>query len=242
MQYCSRTDIGKIREHNEDFCMTGKIQDFTVLILADGMGGHNGGETASKMAAEMIFAYLESKLAKNMLPGQIMLTLSEAIAGANNMILGLSQKDPVLGGMGTTVDICVCSHSSVYIAHIGDSRVYKITAAFHIQQLTKDHSLVEYMVETGAITREEAAFHPQKNIITRALGISPETDADVFRITLEDGDKLLMCSDGLTNMLTNELIVQTVKNASSLEAATEKLVLLANEEGGNDNITVILAE
>ncbi len=241
MQFYSITDRGKQRENNEDCCIARQVGEYTVLILADGMGGHKGGETASSKAVETVFSYLHKKLKKNLIAGQIMMMLSDALEKANNEIYTLSQKDENLGGMGTTAEVCIISKDTAYIAHIGDSRVYKVMPHGEIKRLTKDHSLVEYMVETGSITREEAELHPQKNVIMRALGVSPEINADIFHEKLDKGDRLLLCSDGLSNMIDEETIASVLKCALSPQEGAQKLVALANEAGGADNITVIIS-
>ena len=241
MQFYSITDRGKHREINEDSCLAKTINEYTLLILADGMGGHHGGETASSKAIEVVAEMIEEKLAQKMLPGQIMLLLSDALRKANEEIIAISKIDESLSGMGTTCDICLVFKNTAYIAHIGDSRVYKIPKNHKsMVKLTKDHSLVEYMIETGAITEEEAANHPQKNIILRALGSAGEVNADIFHEKLSPGDVLLMCSDGLTNMVSEEVVFETVSSEASLENCGKKLVELANEAGGKDNITVVI--
>lgn len=242
MQFYSLTDRGMLREINEDYFLSEKAGDYTILILADGMGGHNGGETASKIAGEIIFDFLSRKLKKALLPGQIMLMLPEALEKANEHILALSKKNVELAGMGTTADVLVFKEDVAYIAHIGDGRIYSFTPEGEITLLTKDHSLVEYMIETGALTREQAAGHPQKNIITKALGISREVSADIFHMKVVPGSRFLMCSDGLTNMVDDATIGKTVSSCKSLQLGAQKLIELANDAGGNDNITVILAE
>lgn len=243
MQFYSITDRGKLRESNEDCCMAKELGSYTLLILADGMGGHKGGETASRRAIEVISSTLEEKLTEKMLPGQIMMLLSEALENANREIRSLSKGDSSLVGMGTTCDVCVIFKNTAYIAHIGDSRVYKIPKkGVSIQRLTKDHSLVEYMLETGAITPEEAVHHPQKNVILRALGTSDNIESDISHVKISSGDILLLCSDGLTNMLEESIIAQTVGDESSPVKICKKLVQLANEAGGSDNITVVVAK
>lgn len=240
MQFYSITDCGKQRERNEDFCVAKLIGEYTVLILADGMGGHNGGETASQKAVETVFTFLSDSLREKLLPGQIMLLLGDALEKANSEIFALSKENKRLSGMGTTAEVCIISKGTAYIAHIGDSRVYKITGKKGIRQLTKDHSLVEYMVENGTITAEEASSHPQKNVITRALGIGPKTDADIFFEKLGKNDALLLCSDGLSNMIDEETILKVMSSPVSAEEIAKTLVRLANEAGGTDNITAIV--
>lgn len=242
MQFYSLSDRGMLREINEDYFISETLGDYTVLILTDGMGGHNGGETASKIAGEIIFDFLESRLEKALLPGQVMLMMEEALEKANEYILSLSKKKVKLAGMGTTADVLVFKKDVAYIAHVGDGRVYSLSEDGKLSLLTKDHSLVEYMIETGAITREQAAGHPQKNVITKALGISPDVNADVFHVKASEKSRFLMCSDGLTNMLSDEAIEKTLLQSESLEGGVKTLIKQANEAGGSDNITVILAE
>ena len=242
MQFYSLSDRGMLREINEDYVISENIDGYTVLILTDGMGGHKGGETASKIAGEIIFDFLRSKLKEAILPGQIMLMMGEALEKANEYILSLSKKKANLAGMGTTADVLVFKKDTAYIAHVGDGRIYSLSQDGKLNLLTKDHSLVEYMIDQGAITREQAAGHPQKNVITRALGISPDVNADVFHVKASEKSRFLMCSDGLTNMLSDEAIKDTLARSESLEDGVKTLIKLANEAGGSDNITVILAQ
>ena len=242
MQFHARSDKGKVREYNEDSCIAKKIGKYTLLVLADGMGGHNGGETASKIAVDRICGLLEKTLTNKMIPGQIMLLLSEAIEYANLSILETSKKDCSLSGMGTTCDICLMTENRAYIAHIGDGRVYKISPSGEILRLTKDHSLVEYMIDIGTITREQAANHPQKNVIMRALGIEKEINPDIFFEDISPGDVFLMGSDGLTNMIEEKELAEQALSGDKPEVITERLINLANEAGGPDNITVIISK
>ncbi len=242
MQFFSLTDKGKLRANNEDYCDAKQIGGYTVLVLADGMGGANSGETASTKAIEIIFDNLNETFMKNLRLSDIPHTLSVISDKANESIYNLSLSEEAYHGMGTTLDICIAMQNNLYISHIGDSRVYKITPEGEITRLTKDHSLVEYMIDTGAITREEAANHPQKNVITRALGTAPYTEADIISRSVNKGDFILMCSDGLSNMLSEQQIAKTVLDSSSLKDGCTQLVKLANEAGGIDNITVILAQ
>ena len=241
MQFYSLTDRGRLREKNQDYCMAKKIGDFTVLVLADGMGGHKGGEVASLKAIETIVNCLDETFLKHIIPGQIPSLISDIVNKANSTVYNLSLKDPSLKGMGTTLELCVIAENTSYIAHIGDSRIYHITKE-NITKKTKDHSLVEYMIDTGDITREEAANHPQKNVITRALGIDADTKADISYFRVFKGDTILLCSDGLTNMLTEEQIFCVISSAQSPKDCAHTLVRLANDAGGTDNISVVLAK
>ena len=242
MQFYSISDRGRLRENNEDSCLAKEIGEFTLLILADGMGGHKGGEIASRTAISEIQSILSEELSEKMIPGQIMLLLSDAVEKANSKLFSLSEEESALSGMGTTCDICLIFKSTAYIAHVGDSRVYKIPESGEAKKLTKDHSLVEYMLESGTITPEEAATHPQKNIILRALGTEKEVEVDISHVKLKKGDTLLLCSDGLTNMLDEEVVFKTVREEPDPEKSALRLVERANEAGGTDNITVITAK
>lgn len=241
MQFYSLTDRGKLRQSNEDCCLAKQTDAFTLLILADGMGGHNGGEVASSKTIEVVSSYIDEHISGNLIPAQIFSILSQAVDNANTTVYDLSSEDPSLVGMGTTLDVCLIVKDTAYIAHIGDSRVYKISSKKELSLLTKDHSLVSYMIETGAITPEEAMHHPQKNVITRALGTSLRADADIFNLKLCEGDRLLLCSDGLSNMLDDDTILKVMSHGS-LEKCAQKLVDLANKAGGTDNITVVLSQ
>ncbi len=241
MQFYSVSDRGKQRFNNEDCCVAKKIGDYTVLILADGMGGHSGGEIASSEAIEAVLSVLQERFCRPLIPAQIFSILSSSLESANECIYNLSLSDASLDGMGTTIDICVIYDNSAYIAHIGDSRVYHITPEGKINRLTKDHSLMEYMIEKGELTPEQAQHHPQKNVITRALGTSPKAQEDNVILKLSEGDRLLLCSDGLTNMLSEKDICNVVLESPDPENAANELIRRANDAGGDDNITVIVA-
>ncbi len=241
MQFFSISDTGRLRKNNQDSAIAKEIGSFTLLALADGMGGHSGGEVASSLAIEEISSVISGKLAEKMIPGQIMLLLSEALEKANNKIREVAESDRSLFGMGTTCDVCIMAKNKLYIAHIGDSRVYKISKDGTIKKLTRDHSLVEFMIENGTITPEEAVNHPQRNIILQALGISDGIDPDVFQEKISPRDVILLCSDGLTNMLDEETIAHAAISGEKPSEIAEKLVGLANDAGGKDNITVVIA-
>lgn len=241
MQFYSISDRGKQRFNNEDCCVAKSIGRYTVLILADGMGGHSGGEIASSKAIETVLAAFQEKLTRPLIPAQIFSTLSSALKSANDSIYELSLSDPALHGMGTTIDICIISDNNAYIAHIGDSRVYHITHDGKITLVTKDHSLMQYMIEKGELTAEQAQHHPQKNVITRALGTSQDVQEDIATLKLSEGDRLLLCSDGLTNMLEEKVISDVVLQNPQPEVAAPELIRRANDAGGDDNITVIIA-
>ncbi len=243
MKFYSKTDIGIKRSMNQDYLYAtdesiGSFQN--LFIVADGMGGHKAGDQASRLCVESLVSYIENS--SHTTPVSI---LNEAITYANNQVFEKADGNPDLSGMGTTLVAATVMDDTLYVANIGDSRLYHITSdgdMDEIQQITNDHSLVEEMVKMGNITESEARIHPKKNIITRALGIDMDVTADYFEIKLMPGDRILLCSDGLTNMVEDYDIQYIIKHADSVKDAVENLVKKANENGGSDNISVILAE
>lgn len=234
----SITDIGRKRKVNQDFVYTqenpiGNLPN--VFIVADGMGGHNAGDYASKMTVEIMVEEMESSFEKN--PVRI---FEKAIETANERIRQKASEESGMEGMGTTVVAAACMGRYLQVANVGDSRLYVVNRG--IRQITRDHSLVEEMVRRGGIGREEAKNHPDKNIITRAVGASDTVEPDFFTVELEEGDIVLMCSDGLTNMLEDEEIRMIMSGARDLVEKAQGLVEAANENGGRDNISVILIE
>ncbi|MBR2950204.1 MAG: Stp1/IreP family PP2C-type Ser/Thr phosphatase [Lachnospiraceae bacterium] len=233
------TDIGRKRSLNQDYAyMTlepvGKLPN--LFIVADGMGGHNGGGYASRMAVETILSeVMEAK------EEDISDILVRAIRCANDTIKKTANEDERLFGMGTTVVAAVCKGNTLTVANVGDSRLY-ITNDREIRQITQDHSLVEEMVRFGGISKEQARKHPDKNIITRAVGVEDDLKVDCFLTVLEQKDKVLLCSDGLTNMLEDEQIRQMAESEGSVEQRVCALVAAANDNGGKDNIAVIILE
>ena len=238
MKAYAKTDIGSKRSMNQDYmyCNTEPVGSFQhLLIVADGMGGHRAGDYASRLCVETMVQSLEKSAHKT--PVSL---FEEAVTAANKAVFEESASHVEYEGMGTTVVACTLEENTLYIANIGDSRLYLIRDG--IEQITDDHSLVEEMVKQGNITESEARIHPQKNIITRALGINEEVQADFFEIDVEQGDVIMLCSDGLSNMIEDEDMEYIVKNSDTLQTAAESLVARANENGGNDNITGVLAE
>ena len=199
--------------------------------------GYNGGEVASKLTVDSAKSYLENNFMQIEHTKEAILKLiSDAIEYANMVVYEKSKTAKELEGMGTTLDICLIYNNKIYIGHVGDSRIYRVRKGV-MRKLTKDHSYVQQLVEDGKITRAEADHHPKKNMLTRALGCTPYVEPDIRARNLEKGDILLMCSDGLTNMVEENTIYQIVKE--NPENAPEKLIELANQAGGYDNITVI---
>jgi len=235
-QIGNRTDTGKVRKINEDNCgyITGHFGD--LLIVCDGMGGHKGGEIASGLSVESIKKHFES-IRNNFDPVK---ELRLSIEEANNALIESAKSDPTLNDMGSTVVIALLTSNKAFTANLGDSRIYLCRKGL-IRQLTKDHSLVQQMVDTNIISPEEAKFHPKKNVITRSLGIGLLTEPDISNeILLEEDDIFILCSDGLTAYVDdNEILNIAAKNAA--QDAANRLVDLANERGGEDNITVQVA-
>ena len=239
MRCFAKTDIGRKRELNEDYIYQtveniGSLDN--LFIVADGMGGHKAGDFASKntvetLVREISFAH-EDK--------EITAIIKAAIDKANAYIFKCSEENFEMRGMGSTLVVCTVQDKTAIIANVGDSRLYLIREG-EILQITKDHSYVEEMVKLGEINREEARNHPDKNIITRAIGVKNDVNADFFTVDLKNKDKLLLCSDGLTNMLVDSEILDYIENFE-LEEAVNKLVEEANNKGGRDNISVVLVE
>lgn len=233
------TDIGQRRQLNQDFIYLsetpiGNLPN--VFIVADGMGGHNAGDYASRYAVETVVEEIGTSFEKN--PVRIM---GRAIDKANAMIRQKAREDIALNGMGTTMVIATCMGRYLEVANVGDSRLY-VVHQDKIEQITQDHSLVEEMVRMGGIDRASARNHPDKNIITRAIGARDYVEADFFNLELQTGDMVLLCSDGLTNMIEDEIIYQILTNGESLKDRVEELVETANQNGGKDNISVIVIE
>jgi len=234
------TDIGLVRTNNEDSILVmdygmGKLSN--LYAVADGMGGHNAGETASSSAIGFLRGYIENHAddAK-----YIEGLLAEAVSFANLEVYGMAQNDEKLKGMGTTMTVCCVDNINAYFAHVGDSRLYKISEK-KITQITEDHSLVSEMMKTGRLTAEQAKSHPNRNVITRALGTDPELVVDSGFTPLDENEFVLICSDGLTTMVSDELIKSIVtKKELDVSERAAALINEAKKNGGADNISVVL--
>ena len=238
MKTFSMTDIGRKREINQDYVFAtdetiGNLPN--LLVVADGMGGHRAGDFASRFTVEVLAEEVQNS--KETHPEQI---LGNAIQTANERLMEEAAKDSRREGMGTTLVAATILDHVLYFANVGDSRLYLINK--EIRQLSKDHSMVEEMVRLGGLTEEEAKHHPDKNIITRAMGVKDKVEPDFFEYRLKGGDTILMCSDGLTNMVDDDEIFQIVKSARDIVEAVETLIQRANENGGSDNIGIVLAQ
>ncbi len=239
MKAFSATDVGQKREVNQDYiyCNENAVGALpNLFIVADGMGGHNAGDFASRFCVENMVETLQLSSEKTII-GMI----ENAITETNEKLILQSKEKVGLEGMGTTLVLATISEHIMYVANIGDSRLYLINDT--IKQITQDHSLVEEMVKTGEIKKEEARFHPKKNIITRAIGANNKVIPDFFEISVKEDDIILLCSDGLSNMLDDQELYQIVHQyKDDLKKAVEVLLLRANECGGKDNIAVVLVQ
>lgn len=239
MNIFGSTDKGIVRSSNQDAFATGELADGAVFaIVCDGMGGANGGNIASRMAVDNLSASLKSSYYKKMSESSIRNLLGSAVNAANIRVFDKSRESSELHGMGTTVVASIIFDNVVYIAHAGDSRAY-ILRDGELKQLTRDHSIVQSMIEDGKLTPDEARFHPRKNVITRALGVEESIVPEFTVFELQNDDILLLCTDGLSNYVD----VATLKNVLSdggLSDPTEELINLANNNGGGDNITAVV--
>ena len=233
----SVTDIGRLRKLNQDYVFTSEVPVGTLpdlFIVADGMGGHKAGEYASKCAVETMVSQINSSSER----GSIRV-ISNAIREANRRVRNKAMSDDNYFGMGTTLVVATLDEDGLCVANVGDSRLYLISNG-EIKQVTVDHSLVEEMVQMGELERKSARNHPDKTIITRAVGVMEEVDPDFFEVEdLVVGDTILMCSDGLSNMLEDTEIMGIVEGEGTLKEKANRLVAAANMNGGRDNITVI---
>lgn len=235
----SITDIGRKRKVNQDYVYTSEKPVGilpNLFIVADGMGGHKAGDYASKVTVETMLREITESVSEK--PCE---ALGEAIVAANACVHKAAGENPEFEGMGTTVVAATCIGNELHVANVGDSRLYIINRK-EIKQITRDHSLVEEMVRMGGLDRDSARNHPDKNIITRAVGVSELVEPDFFSVRLDEEDVILMCSDGLTNMLEDEEIRMLLCGARDIVEKAQELVKAANENGGKDNISVILVE
>ena len=239
MKSYSITDVGQKRTVNQDFVFTSETPVGNLpnlFVVADGMGGHKAGDFASSYAVEILLSTIRED--ENSNPVKI---IRAAIENANTQLLREASDNEAMSGMGTTMVLVTIVGHYAYVANVGDSRLYLVDEN-KISQITKDHSLVEEMVRMGEISRDDARNHPDKNIITRALGAGRDVDVDFFDIRLTPGDILLLCSDGLSNMVPDEDIRQVILTSETLEETGRRLVSMANDNGGRDNIAVVLVE
>ncbi|MEW5705628.1 MAG: Stp1/IreP family PP2C-type Ser/Thr phosphatase [Actinomycetota bacterium] len=232
LRYAALTDVGKKRNLNED----SYLANGTIFAVADGMGGHRAGEVASVIALDALRAGLGRRTKD---PAEKRLV--DAIKFANKKVREKAIRDRTRFGMGTTLTAAFLHGEKLYIGHVGDSRIYLLRDG-KLKKLTNDHSLVAQMVESGQLKPEEAEVHPHKSIITRAIGSEADVEVDILIEDVMDNDRFLLCTDGLTTMLTDDEIAEVLRDIDDLNSACRELVDWANDRGGNDNITVILLE
>ncbi len=234
MKYAVKTDIGK-RVHNEDSYLLSEKDEFPMLfVVADGMGGHAAGSVASKLLVKQLEMF--DRMVE---PERELELLRHAIESANLGIFHAAEKDRALRGMGTTLVAALILGKDYIAANVGDSRMYQYSQN-QLETITTDHSLVEQLVLAGAITKDEARVHPQRNIITRAMGVSPKVDVDLFERSWSAGDILMICSDGLHGAVEEDDIITVLSSNRSLDSMCDVLIQLALDNGGTDNITLIL--
>jgi len=243
----ARTSVGQVRENNEDNIRLWTGEGFVLAVVADGMGGAAAGEEASRIAVEAIQTGLAereyTKQAVPEKPSDDMLTekMRAVIRQANLSIMQRAAKEPEMRGMGTTITLALVRGTDVLVAHVGDSRAYLVSGHdSEITQITSDHSFVEALVAAGHITREQADEHPMKNVLYRALGQTEDVDVDLFHTHLQVGDRLVLCSDGLTRHVKPHEIARLALAEENPELSSQKLIDLANERGGEDNVSVII--
>ena len=242
LEIATVTHPGMVRPHNEDSIAA--EAESGLAVLADGMGGHNAGEVASGIAVALISSETRKALAAGepheLNGNRIELLIKEQAAKANTAIFQASQSQPQYSGMGTTLVIALWFDNHLFVGHIGDSRLYRLRSDA-LEQVTRDHSWLQEQIDSGMITKEQARYSPNKNLVTRAVGIDPEVEAEVHAHAVEPGDIYLLCSDGLPDMVTDEEIQLTLSSLkANLPLAAEQLVQQANDNGGRDNISVIL--
>lgn len=237
MKIFSKTDKGKVRADNQDAFFAGRISDSAVFaVVCDGMGGANAGSVASENAVRHISEYIIKSYRNEMSADELETLVRNAVISANIELYDMSVNDPLLSGMGTTAVIALVKDGETVIANVGDSRIYLVNE--EIRQLTRDHSVVQSLIESGKITPEDAKVHPRKNVITRAIAAEENITPDSAVIKLNYGDSLLLCTDGLSNYLDDGDILNIFKN-TDISAVPEALIERANSNGGGDNITVV---
>jgi len=242
MKTAGKTDIGLVRNSNQDaFAILDISQTAVFAVVCDGMGGVNGGEVASSMAINIITDKVSEVYRDNMTSRSVKNMLNSAITNANITVYDIAHTNKTLDGMGTTIVAAMIMNKTAHIAHIGDSRVYLISDKNKIQQITKDHSIVQQLIETGQLQEGEAKNHPRRNIITKALGVCNDVEMEYNEFPLNENDILLLCTDGITGFIEEKEILSIIQT-NEFRDCPQKLIKKANEHGGSDNSTVVLIE
>lgn len=240
MLIAGKTDKGLKRQNNQDSFAVGRFDDISGwAVVCDGMGGANAGNMASSEAVKIVSDTIVNNFRLNMSQNSIKHLIDSAISVANVSVFDLSRSNTDLNGMGTTIVVAIVVDDLLYIVHAGDSRAYLIDDD-NITQLTRDHSIVQSMIEDGKITKSEARYHPSRNVITRALGVDENLETDFTVQTFNKNSALLLCTDGLTNFVDNDTILNIINNNENVDFAIDLLVDEANKNGGGDNITVVV--
>ena len=238
MRTLGASHAGRVRPNNQDAFVCGMLTANTAFaVVCDGMGGANGGNIASSIAIRCIADRIVDEYRENATPATVRRLLNAAIAAANREVFEAAMEDPELRGMGTTAVVVIANAQDVCIAHVGDSRAYMVTPT-SIEQITRDHSVVQEMVEKGQITADQARFHPQKHFLTRAIGVEQDTECDFTVVPFAEHGTVLICTDGLSNLVETDTL-QSLIRTFPFEEIPQKLINTANLAGGSDNITVV---
>ncbi len=241
MRIWQKTDQGVIRKENQDACGVRRCGGYTLAVVCDGMGGARAGAVASSMARDFYLDALEPALEPNMPEEKLSVAALAAVDRANSAVFERSCLEESCRGMGTTLVSAICEGARCLVLNVGDSRAYRINAA-GIKAVTRDHSWVQDMLENGDITEEEARNHPNRNLITRALGTEQQVRCDAFSLTLEEGDHILLCSDGLVNTVSDQELLYEVIHEDDMETCLDRLMKIAIDRGAPDNVTIVLLQ
>lgn len=240
MRYWAKTDVGSVRKENQDTFVTKELKGGALLLVCDGMGGAQGGLTASTTAGAAFTRAIEESFSPDMSAEAMADLVASAAVAANEAVFQKATQDSTLAGMGTTLVCILAQENRCVVGNVGDSRAYLIDED-GLRQVTHDHSLVAEMVRRGELSSQEAQMHPNKNVITRAVGVDAQVSCDVFPLTLREGQYLLLCSDGLTNEVSEPEIYYEVFQSQQPQTACDTLIEIAKSRGGHDNITIVLA-
>ena len=239
MRAWGSTDRGMVRKSNQDCFSVEAIGEQLLAVVCDGMGGHNAGDVASAMALDVFTKLVKASAVPGMTPEQMELLLRGAVDQANRAVLEESMTSPVFSGMGTTLVAALVTGNQAVVVNVGDSRAYHVSPG-SIRQITRDHSVVAMMVENGELTPQEAETFPGRNMITRAVGTEETVNSDVFQVTMEPGDCLLLCSDGLSNLVLDAEMHFEVIHGVQLDTCCRRLIQIAQDRGAPDNVTAVV--
>ena len=243
MEFWGITDSGKVRKGNQDVFKTyiDEGNDTAIFVVCDGMGGANAGNIASTLAAETFIEYMAKNISNFTNHSDVITKITDAVLAANTKVFDKSTQDIALAGMGTTLTAAIITKFGDVVANVGDSRLYHVKDS-GVVQITRDHSVVEDMIERGEISRHEAHLHPNKNLITRAIGTSAHEPPDIFFLNLKPGEFILLCSDGFSNLASERDIITELKKGKPVKGSCEAFVNLALSRGAPDNVTVVICK